>query len=112
MQAFAQFGTSDLDPATRRQLERGQRVVEVLKQPQYQPLGLAQQVVIIFAVNNGLLDDVPVNKVRPFETALHSFMASNHPEILDTINAEKELTDATTEALTKAINEFKTNVPY
>jgi F-type H+-transporting ATPase subunit alpha len=112
VQAFAQFGTSDLDPATRRQLERGQRVVEVLKQPQYQPLSLAQQVVIIFAVNNGLLDDVPVNKVRAFETALHSFMASNHPEILDTITQEKELTDATTEALTKAINEFKTNVPY
>jgi F-type H+-transporting ATPase subunit alpha len=112
VQAFAQFGTSDLDPATRRQLERGQRVVEVLKQPQYQPLSLAQQVVIIFAVNNGLLDDVPVNKVRPFETALHSFMASNHPQILDTITEEKELTDATTEALTKAINEFKTNVPY
>jgi F-type H+/Na+-transporting ATPase subunit alpha len=112
VQAFAQFGTSDLDAATRRQLERGQRLVEVLKQPQYQPLTVAQQVEILFAVNNGFLDDVPPNKVRAFETAFHAFMASNHPEINQAIETEKDLTPAITESLEKAIAEFKTNVPY
>ena len=112
VQAFAQFGTSDLDPATRRQLERGMRVVEVLKQPQYRPLRVAQQVSIIFAVNAGLLDDVPVNKVRAFESALHGYMASNHPEVLSQIEQQKEVTDAISESLTKAITEFKANVPY
>ncbi|MGE0541006.1 MAG: F0F1 ATP synthase subunit alpha [Dehalococcoidia bacterium] len=112
VQAFAQFGTSDLDPATRRQLERGLRVVEVMKQPQYQPLGLAQQVSIIYAVNNGFLDDVPPAKVRAFEVAFHSFMASNHPEIIDAINQQKDLTPEITESLGKAIEEFKANVPY
>jgi F-type H+/Na+-transporting ATPase subunit alpha len=112
VQAFAQFGTSDLDPATRRQLERGLRVVEVMKQPQYQPLSVAQQVSIIYAVNNGFLDDVPPAKVRAFETAFHSFMASNHPEINDAINTQKDLTPEITESLNKAIEEFKANVPY
>jgi F-type H+/Na+-transporting ATPase subunit alpha len=112
VQAFAQFGTSDLDPATRRQLERGQRVVEVLKQPQYQPLSVAQQVAIIYAVNNGFLDDVPVNKVRAFEQAYLGFLASNHPEIMQAIETKKELTDDVAEALSKATGEFKANVPY
>jgi F-type H+-transporting ATPase subunit alpha len=93
-------------------LERGRRVVEVMKQPQYQPLGLAQQVSIIYAVNNGFLDDVPPAKVRAFEAAFHSFMASNHPEIGDAINQQKDLTPEITESLNKAIEEFKANVPY
>ena len=81
VQAFAQFGTAELDVATRRQLERGQRITEVLKQPQYEPMSLRQQVVILYAVVNGYLDDVPVGKVAAFETAFHRFMESNHPEI-------------------------------
>ncbi|MGH2588976.1 MAG: F0F1 ATP synthase subunit alpha [Dehalococcoidia bacterium] len=112
VQAFAQFGTSDLDPATRRQLERGLRLVEVLKQPQYQPLSLAGQVEILYVVNNGFLDDVPPAKVRAFETAFHSFMASNHPEINQALDREKDLTPEITEQLNKAIDEFKANVPY
>jgi F-type H+-transporting ATPase subunit alpha len=112
VQAFAQFGTSDLDPATRRQLERGLRLVEVLKQPQYQPLSLAGQVEILYAVNNGFLDDVPPAKVRAFETAFHGFMASNHPEINQAIDRDKDLTPEITEQLNKAIEEFKANVPY
>ncbi len=107
LQAFAAFGTSDLDATTRRQIERGQRTVEVLKQPQYQPLSLAEEVEIIFAVTAGQLDDVPVDKVRPFETAFHSFMASNHPEVGEAITSSGELSDQTREALTAAIQEFK-----
>jgi F-type H+-transporting ATPase subunit alpha len=112
LQAFAQFGTSDLDATTRRQLERGQRAVEVMKQPQYQPLSMAQEVTILFALNNGYLDDVPVDKIRDFETAFHKFMGSSHPEILDTIRDEKVLSDDTTKRLRDAITEFKNTVPY
>src|SRR5712692_837581 len=107
LQAFAAFGTSALDVTTRRQIERGQRVVEVLKQPQYQPLSLAQEVEIIFAVTAGLLDDVPVDKVRAFETAFHGYMASNHPEIGDAITSSGEISDQTRETLTATTREFK-----
>jgi F-type H+-transporting ATPase subunit alpha len=107
LQAFAAFGTSDLDVTTRRQIERGQRVVEVLKQPQYQPLSLAQEVEILFAVTNGLLDDVPVEKVRAFETAFHAYMASNHPEIGEAIASTGEITDESREALVATVQEFK-----
>jgi F-type H+/Na+-transporting ATPase subunit alpha len=107
LQAFAAFGTSDLDVTTRRQIERGQRTVEVLKQPQYQPLSLAQEVEIIFAVTNGNLDDVPVDKVRSFETAFHSYMASNHPEIAEAITSTGEISDDIRPTLISAIQEFK-----
>ncbi|HZQ35518.1 MAG TPA: F0F1 ATP synthase subunit alpha [Dehalococcoidia bacterium] len=112
LQAFAQFGTSDLDAATRRQLERGQRAVEVMKQPQYQPLSMAQEVTILYALNNGFLDDVPVDKIRDFEAAFHKFVGSSHPEILDAIRNEKVLSDDTTKRLRDAIAEFKNTVPY
>ncbi len=112
LQAFAQFGTSDLDAATRRQIERGQRAVEVLKQPQFQPLSAAEEVEILYALSKGLLDDVPVDKVLAFEAALHSFMNSNHPEISRTILEEKRVTDETAAKLDAAINEFKQTVPY
>jgi len=107
LQAFAAFGTSDLDVTTRRQIERGQRTVEVLKQPQYQPLSMAQEVEILFAVTSGLLDDVPVDRVRAFETAFHGYMASNHPEITEAITTAGEITDETRAALTSATQEFK-----
>ena len=83
--AFAQFGTSDLDPATRRQLERGQRLSEVLKQPQYVPLSVEKQVTILFAGVNGYLDDVPVDQVAAWETGYHKFMDTTHPEILKSV---------------------------
>jgi F-type H+/Na+-transporting ATPase subunit alpha len=112
LQAFAQFGTDDLDAVTRRQLERGQRTVEVLKQPQYQPLSLVEEVAVLFALTNGLMDDVPVDKVRAFETGFRKFVLSSHPEIAEAINREKALTDETSAALTSAAQEFKTTVPY
>ncbi|HLB29445.1 MAG TPA: F0F1 ATP synthase subunit alpha, partial [Dehalococcoidia bacterium] len=109
---FAQFGAQDLDPATRRQLERGRRLTEVLKQPQYQPMALAQEVTILYAAVNGFLDDVPVEKARAFEEAFHRFMVSNHPEILEATEREKALSEATVQALEAAIREFKQSVPY
>ena len=110
--AFAQFGTADLDAATRSQLERGQRAVEVLKQNESTPLKLPQEITILFALANGHLDDVDIAKVGSFETALHSFMASNHPEILKTIEDEGAISDETEQALTEAVKEFKASVPY
>ncbi len=105
--AFAQFGTSELDKATRAQLERGQRITEVLKQPQYVPMSLDKQVAILYAAINGYLDDVPVDKATAFEASFHRFMEANHPEIGKTINKDKEISDKTEEALKKAIDEFK-----
>jgi F-type H+-transporting ATPase subunit alpha len=112
VQAFAQFGTSELDVATRNQLERGQRVTEVLKQPQYEPMNLHEEVEILYAATNGHLDDVAVNKIRDFETAFHRFMASSHPDIGDAIEDKKEITPEIEEGLKAAINEFKQTMPY
>jgi F-type H+-transporting ATPase subunit alpha len=107
--AFAQFG-SDLDKATKAQLDRGLRIQEVLKQPQYRPLKVAQQVAIIYAVTNGYMDEVPVEQIRSWEEQFHSFFATAHPEILETITTEKRLSDETTAALGRAIDEFKRTV--
>jgi len=112
LQAFAQFGTSDLDPATRRQLERGQRAQEVLKQPQYAPLSLGQQVSIFWALNNGLMDDVPVEKVQAFEQAFLKFMDSNKPDVLRDIEDKKILDEGLEAKLKAAVEEFKQTVPY
>jgi len=104
--AFAQFG-SDLDRATQQQLARGQRMVELLKQGQYQPLPVEKQVVIIFAGTQGLLDDVPVDAVRDFETFFYGWLERKHAQILDEIRDRKELSDALRETLTKAVNDAK-----
>ncbi|MBU1878511.1 MAG: F0F1 ATP synthase subunit alpha [Chloroflexi bacterium] len=109
--AFAQFG-SDLDKATRDQLARGQRITEVLKQPQYQPMPVEQQVMILYVVTNGYLDDVSTNQIRAFETAFHRFMASTHPEIGDAIASAGALSEETEAQLKDAINEFKATVTY
>ncbi len=112
LQAFAQFGTEDLDPATRRQLLRGQRLTELLKQPQYQPLTVAQQVAILYAGTRGFLDDVPVDKIADFERAFHEFMGANARETLDTIQSTGLLEEATEQALRAAVEEFKGTVAY
>ena len=112
LQAFAQFGTSDLDASTRRQLERGQRAQEILKQPQYQPLSMAEQVEMFWALNNGFLDDVPVEKVQAFENAFHKFMESNKPELTAKIMDEKTISDDITGLLKSALTDFKNTVPY
>ena len=112
LQAFAQFGTEDLDPATRRQLERGQRLTEVLKQPQYQPLSLAEQVTILYAGVNGYLDDVPVEKVADFERAFHEQMRATLADVLEAIQSTGELDEANEEKLKQAIEQFKGSVAY
>lgn len=109
---FAQFGTAELDRSTRAQLERGQRITEVLKQPQYVPMPVEKETTILYAVINGYLDDVPVEKVMAFEEAFHRFMETSHPEIGQRIASDKELSDQTEEALKQAIAEFKEHVPY
>ena len=104
--AFAQFA-SDLDKSTRDQLELGQRLTEVLKQPQYEPMSLDQQVMIIFAAINGFLDDVPVDKVRSWEIAFLRFMGTQRSDIGRAIMSEKSLSDRTAEDLRTAIAYFK-----
>ncbi|MBA3534661.1 MAG: F0F1 ATP synthase subunit alpha [Ardenticatenales bacterium] len=108
--AFAQFG-SDLDPATRRQLERGQRMQEVLKQGQYSPLTMEKEVMILFAGTRGYLDDVPVENIRAWEMEFHRFMDANHPEIGQAIAEKRDLTDEITQALTAAMQAFKQSSP-
>jgi F-type H+-transporting ATPase subunit alpha len=109
--AFAQFG-SDLDKATRAQLDRGFRVQEILKQPQYQPMSVEHQALIIYAVTNGYLDDVSVNKVQAWEEAFHRFMDAAHPEVGRAIVTEKALSAETEEKLKAAIVEFKQTATY
>lgn len=106
--AFAQFG-SDLDKSTRMQLERGQRVTEVLKQPQYQPLPFEKQVVLIYAVNNGYLDDVPVNKIQAWKATFLEFMQTAHPDFTQSIreNSKKKLGPEQLQTLANYIKEFK-----
>ena len=109
---FAQFGTSDLDAATRSQLERGQRITEVLKQLQYQPMSLEKQVAVMYAVINGFMDDVAIEKIKDFEDAFHRYMDGAHADLLKSILDKRELDGEITEALVSAIEEFKRTVPF
>jgi F-type H+-transporting ATPase subunit alpha len=104
--AFAQFG-SDLDRATQLQLARGQRMVELLKQGQYSPLSVERQIAIIFAGTQGLLDDMPVDQIREFETFLFGFLDRKHAQVLGDVASKKELTDDLRSALTAAIDAAK-----
>ena len=103
--AFAQFG-SDLDKATQAQLARGQRMQEILKQPQYQPYELEQEVVVLFAATRGYADDVPVDKIVEWEEALLRSMEASHPEILKDIATNKVITEETETNLRQAIETF------
>jgi F-type H+-transporting ATPase subunit alpha len=104
--AFAQFA-SDLDAATRKQLDRGQRITELMKQPQYSPMSVAQMSVSLFAANEGFLDDVDVKKVRAFEDALQSHMKSQQAALLDGINQKPEYSEELATQLRKVIIDFK-----
>ena len=106
VQAFSQFA-SDLDKNTQAQLARGLRLVEILKQPQSQPLPLEQEVPIIYAANTGALDDIPVESVRRFEAEFKVFLADRYPEVPETIARDKTLSETTVDALKKAIADFK-----
>src|SRR5439155_8410919 len=90
--AFAQFG-SDLDKSTQAQLNRGARLVEILKQPQYEPLPVERQVAIIYAGTNGYLDNIPVSQVLAFETELHKFIETRAPEVFRGLTDKKQLDD-------------------
>jgi F-type H+/Na+-transporting ATPase subunit alpha len=105
LEAFAQFG-SDLDAATQRQLARGARTVEILKQPQYQPMPVENQVAVIYAVTNGYLDDVAIDDVRLWERGFHEALETKHKDVLDGIRTGKELTDELTERLVAAIADY------
>jgi len=106
MAAFAQFG-SDLDAATQAQLHRGERLVELLKQGQYKPLSVVEQIVSIFAGVRGLVDDIPVGEVQKFESGLLNFMADKHKALMDKIAGAKKLDDETEGLLQAAIEEYK-----
>ena len=105
LEAFAQFG-SDLDAATQRQLARGVRTVEILKQPQYQPMPVENQVAVIFAVTNGYLDKVPVEGVRQWERGFHEALAARSPQVLGAIRETKALGDDAKADLIRAIEEY------
>jgi len=105
--AFAQFG-SDLDKNTQRQLERGQRLQEILKQPQYAPWQLEEEVALIFAVTNGLADKVPVAKMIDWQNALNRFLSSSYGHVLKDIVAQKQVTKEIEQALREAITAFNT----
>jgi F-type H+-transporting ATPase subunit alpha len=106
LEAFAKFG-SDLDKATQQQLRRGARLVEILKQGQYQPFSFDKQIVIIFAATNGFLDDVPVEECKRFEKELLENMDLRHKALMDEIMAKKELTDDLRNQLNTVVGDFK-----
>jgi F-type H+-transporting ATPase subunit alpha len=107
LEAFAQFG-SDLDKATQRQLERGRRLVEILKQPQYKPMAAERQVMILFAGAYGYLDQWPADAVSDYEKQMLDYMGSKHPELLSEIKEKRDIDDALEDRLKSALDEFKT----
>jgi F-type H+-transporting ATPase subunit alpha len=104
--AFAQFG-SDLDAKTQAQLERGKRIVELFKQPQYNPMPVETQASVLWAMQNNMLDDVPVDKVKDFQAKMIDFLATRKAELLGKIRAEKAFSDALGAELKAALVEFK-----
>jgi F-type H+-transporting ATPase subunit alpha len=109
--AFAQFA-SDLDEATRSQIERGKRGVEVLKQDENSPMSVAEMTAILFALNNGDLDDVDVEKVVEFEKAYIAYLNSNHADFIQALNDKPELSDEVADTLKKAVADFKATGTY
>jgi F-type H+-transporting ATPase subunit alpha len=105
MAAFAQFG-SDLDASTQRLLNRGSRLTELLKQPQFSPLKMEEQVVVIWAGTNGYLDKLPLNKVRAFEDGLLALMRGKHVDLLNTIRDSRDLTDQTAGKVKSVVEEY------
>ena len=104
--AFAQFA-SDLDEATRKQLERGQRVTELMKQKQYSPMSVAEMAVSLFAVDRGYLDDVALNKIGAFEAGLLAYARANHAPLIDQINGSGDFNDEIESGLKKIAEDFK-----
>jgi len=111
MAAFAQFG-SDLDQATQRQLNRGSRLVELLKQGQYEPLPVEKQILIIYAGTNGFVDEIPLTALKKYEQELYSFVESKHPDIFAEILKKRELDSELSAKINKALDEFKAGFRY
>ena len=109
--AFAQFA-SDLDEATRKQLERGRLVMELMKQPQYAPLSVAEMAITLFAINKGSFDDVPMNKILAFEIGLHAFVKSQYKTLEEAIESSKDLSPDNEKILIAAIDKFKSTAVY
>jgi len=106
MAAFAQFG-SDLDAATQAQLFRGERLVEILKQDQYKPFSVAEQVISIFSGIRGLLDDIAVKDIKKFEISFLNFVNEKHNDVIESIEKEKKLDDAMEEKIKALVEEYK-----
>jgi len=106
LEAFAQFG-SDLDEATQRKLNRGEKIVEVLKQPQYSPMDVTDQIMVIYTVINGYLDDIPVDNIERFEKEFLDYVNHNYDQVIKSISEKEELTDEIEEELKKVIEDFK-----
>ena len=111
LEAFAQFA-SDLDEATRKQLERGQRATELMKQKQYSPLSVSEMALSLFAVNEGYLDDVEVAKISDYESALHDYARSNESELLENINKTGDYNDDIEASMKKICDDFAKNGSY
>ena len=109
LEAFSAFA-SDLDAATKRQLERGARTVEALKQGQYMPMAMEDQVMILYAVTNGFIDDVATEKVRAWEKGFHEYMKAQFPQVGDNIRNEKKISDTTEAELKRGIEQYKKSI--
>ena len=109
LEAFAQLGT-ELDAATQRQLDRGARLVELLKQPQYRPMKVSEEVVVIYAGTKGYMDEVPVARIGEFQTGLLEYAAASHSQTMDDLESKKELTDEIETGIKKALDEYKSRV--
>jgi len=107
LEAFASFGGAELDKATQDQLNRGKRIIEVMKQTVFVPIPLEKQVIVLYAVNNGYVDDVPVEKVKAFEAGFQDFMAASYGDLMKTIADTKDLSTETEETLKQAIKQYK-----
>ena len=105
LEAFAAFG-SDLDAATQKQLTRGQRLVEILKQPQYQPLSMEKQVTILYAGTRGFLDNYPTDVLAKYEAGLYSFIEDRFPQVFSGLKEKQEITDDLDKLMTEALNTY------
>ena len=108
LEAFAQFA-SDLDEATRKQLERGERSMEILKQAQYEPMSVAQMSLTLYAVNKGYLDDIPAAEVEAFDAALQAYAATHAQELMNKINEKGDFNETIDQGLAETIKTFKSN---
>jgi F-type H+/Na+-transporting ATPase subunit alpha len=112
LEAFASFGGAELDKATRDQLNRGRRIIEVLKQPVFSPLSLDKEVAILYAVNNGYMDDIPVEKIKDFETGLIKYLEAANSALLKTILTSKDLSPESEKTLKEAILQYKQGLTF